>query len=237
MAVLIVVALFLAVCTLSTRGPARLAFLGAGLFAVLAALAVGINADWIASVDASVESWFRAHRSSQGEADARTIFRFIGKPANVAFAALVCGIMLALQARSVVPAVLVVGAVGLGVVIEQAFKAAISRTSTAIVEMQDQPLLAHQHAFPSGHVTGSAALLGTIAVCLCAGRSRIVKAVLAGLVVAVVLFVSYITLDAKAHTFIEVIGGMILGGALVTLSAALLGASKIRARALESSRR
>ena len=225
MTVLIVAALCLAACASLNRGPRALFFVAAGLFTVLAALAVGINAEWLASVDASVETWFDANRSRRWQPDAAAIFRFVGQPPYVAFAAAVCGALLSLQARSVIPVALVMGAVGVGVLVEQTLKAVVGRASTAVAELQDKSLLAYQHTFPSGHVTGSAALLGMIAVCLGAGRGRAAKAVLAVLVVAGVLFVAYITLYARAHTFSDVVGGMILGGALVTLGAAVLGVS------------
>lgn len=184
--------------------------------------------DWLAGIDASVEAWFGSHRSPREKLDARTIFRFIGEPTYVASAAVVCGGLLAMQARSVVRAALVIGAVAVGVVVEQALKATVTRTATVVAEQQDKPIAAYQNTFPSGHVTGSAALLGTIAVCLGAECNRTLKALLAGLVVAAVLFVGYLTLYVRAHTFSDVIGGMFLGGALVALSAALLGASEAR---------
>jgi len=41
-----------------------LASLAIGLFATLAVLAVGINAQWLASLDVSVAEWFAADRSA-----------------------------------------------------------------------------------------------------------------------------------------------------------------------------
>lgn len=212
-----------------SQRPRRLpAFLAAGLFTALALCAFGLNAEWLASLDVSVETWFETRRSPRWQPDAAMIFRFVGQPAYVAFAAAVCGGLLSLQARSTVPAALVIGAVALGVLIEQALKAVVGRSSTAVAELQDKSLLAYQHTFPSGHVTGSVALLGTIAVCLGAGRSRAVRAALASLVIGGVLLVAYVTLYTKAHTFSDVIGGIILGGALVASSAALLDISQVR---------
>ncbi len=210
-------------CALFSRGHLALIFLAAGLFTALAALSVGINAEWLAAMDASVETWFGMHRSPRWQVDEADIFRFVGQPVHVVSAAVVCGTLLSLRARSAIPAVLVVGGVAVGVVVEQTLKAMIGRTSTAVAELQDHPPLAFEHSFPSGHVTGAAALLGMIAVCLGAGRSRAAKTALAVLVVAGVLFVAFTAVYARAHTFSDVIGGMILGGAIVTLGAAVLG--------------
>ncbi len=220
---LVVVAVVLGGCALIRRGRLALVFLAAGLFTALAALAVGINAEWLAALDTSVETWFGAHRSRNWQVDASGIFRFIGQPLHVASAAMVCGTLLSLQARSALPAVLVVGVTGVGFVIEQTLKALVGRTSTAVAELQNTALPSFEHSFPSGHVTGSAALLGMIAVCLGTGRGCAVKTALTVPVVAGVLFVAFIAVYARAHTFSDVIGGMILGGAIVTLGAAVLG--------------
>lgn len=209
-------------------------FLAAGLFAALGALAVGINAEWLAALDASVETWFEAHRSRRGRVDAGGIFRFVGSPVHVASVAAVCGGLLSWRARSAIPAVLVVGGVGFGVVVEQTLKALVGRTSTAVAELQGRPAAAldvYEHTFPSGHVTGSAALLGMIAVCLGVGWSRAAKTALAVPVVAGVLFVVFVTLYAEAHTFSDVVGGLFLGGAIVSLGAAVLTVTTSRGSA------
>jgi len=72
---------------------------------------------------------------------------------------------------------------------------------------------------------GSAALLGMIAVCLGVGRSRAVKLALAVPLVNCILFVAFVTVYSEAHVFSDVIGGLILGGAIVSLGAVVLGAT------------
>ncbi len=202
----------------------------ASLLSALAAMAVGINAEWLAALDVSVETWFEAHRSRRGLIDAKGIFRFVGSPAHVVSAAVVCGTLLSLGKRSATPGFLVVGGVGFGVVVEQVFKAMVGRTSTAVAELQGRihgrsDLLYFEHSFPSGHVTGSAVFLGMIALCLGSGRGRAVKVALEVPVLAGVLFVAFVAVYAEAHTFSDVIGGMILGGVIVSLGAAVLGAT------------
>ncbi|GJF09767.1 phosphatase PAP2 family protein [Mycolicibacterium cyprinidarum] len=212
------------------RGRFALFFLAAGLFAALGALAVGINAEWLAALDASVETWFESHRSRSGRVDATGIFRFVGSPVHVVSVAAVCGGLLSLRARSVIPAVLVIGGVGFGVVAEHTLKAIVGRTSTAVAELQGKSSSLHQfeHSFPSGHVTANSALLGLIAVCLGVGWTRAAQTVLAVTVAAGVLFIVFVTLYAEAHTCTDVIGGMILGGAIVALGAGVLGATTSR---------
>ena len=199
-------------------------------------MAVGINAEWLAALDVSVETWFQAHRSRKRQVEATEIYRFLGEPVYAASAGVVCGTLLALRARSAIPGFLVVGGVGIGFVVVQVLKAMVGRTSTAVVELQfgmnlflgvhdPRSLYQFAHTFPSGHLTGSVALLGMIAVCLGVGRSRVVKVALTVPVVAGVLFVALLALLSMAHPFTDVIGGMILGGAIVSLGAAVLGAT------------
>ncbi len=215
----------LGACALFARGRVALLLLAAGLFVALGALAVGINAEWVSTLDTSVEDWFVAHRSRHWQVDANGIFRFVGLPVHVSAAAVVCGSLLSLKARSMRPLVLVIGAVGIGVVVEQTLKAIVTRTATTVATVQAEAPLSYQHSFPSGHVTGAAALLGTIAVCIGIGRSRAARATLTVLVVTAVLAVAFLALYSHAHTFSDVVGGVFLGGACVSMCAALLGAS------------
>ena len=205
----------LAAAALFTRGRTGGILLAAGLFTALAALAAGINADWLAALDTSVAEWFDTHRTRRRDHEAAGVFGYIGRPLHVLVVAVVCGTLLSVRARSAMPVIGVTGAVGIGLAVEQTFKAVIGRTATT------GPLVDYPHSFPSGHVTGTAALLGTIAVFLGAGAGRAVRTTLAVLVVAAVVVVAVLALYTGAHTFSDVIGGMLLGGAIVELVAAL----------------
>ncbi len=219
-------AVLLGVGALFSRGRLAWVLTSAALFTLLAAFAVGINSEWLSGLDTSVETWFGAHRFPRWRPDANGSFRLLGRPGYVGSVAVVCGALLSARARSSIPVVVVVGSVGVGVVVEQTLKMVVTRTSTAVAELQHRPPSHwHQfaHSFPSGHVTGSAALFGSIAVCLGVGSGRAVKATLVGLAVAGVLFVAFLAVYTEAHTFVDAIGGMILGGAIVSMGAAVLG--------------
>lgn len=191
----------------------------AGLIGVLGALAVSLNSEVLSGLDTSVAEWFDAHRTRQRDREEAGIFGYIGKPIHVLVVAAVCGALLSARARSVLPVLLVTGGVGVGAAVEGTLKAIIGRTATA------GPLLHYPHSFPSGHVTGTAALLGMIAVCLGFGRSRGLQAALAVLVAGAVLFVAYLALYTGAHTLTDVLGGMALGGAIVAAGSAVLTAT------------
>lgn len=203
--------------------------LAAGLLGLLAVLAVEINSGWMTALDTSVWNWFDAHRTHRGRGDSAGIFAYIGRPLHVAVAGVVSGTVLAIRARSLLPAVLVTVTVGAGAAAEQALKATVGRTTSNLAELRDGSVVDwsqvdyYAHSFPSGHVTGAATLFGTIAVLVAAGRGRAVKALAAALAVTGVAFVAFLALYVRAHIFTDVVGGMVLGGALVALAAAVLG--------------
>ncbi len=223
-AALVGMALVLGACALFVRGRVVLVLLVTWLVLVLAVLAFGVQSGGLAGIDASVETWFDTHRSSRMQRTAVGIFDFVGRPSNVAIAAAVCGTLLSLWVRSALPAVLVIGAVVAAVAVEQMLKAVVGRSFPA--EPQYSVLVHFQHSFPSGHVAGSAALLGMIAVCLGAGLAsgpgRVRYAVLAVVVAVAVVVVAVTALYVRAHTFSDVVGGMVLGGACVTVGAIVL---------------
>lgn len=219
MTALLAVATSLLAATLFTRGLVSLVALSAGLFAALGSLALAIDLPSLLAVDTSVATMFEPHRTPRRDAAADGVWGLIGKPVHVLIPAVVFGATFSLLARSVMPAVSLIGAIGAGVVIEETLKVVITRTATTA------PLAHYAHSFPSGHVTGTAALFGMVAVCLGARRSCALKVRLAVLVTAAVLFVAVLALFTGAHTFTDVIGGMILGGSIVTLGAAVLGAT------------
>ena len=163
---------------LRSRGRAGMMLLSAALLSVLIVLALQINSEWMTDLDTSVRKWFTTHQGSRGLRSAsRQLFAFIGRPLHVAIAAVVSGMLLAWRARSPLRAVVVIGAVGTGAVLERVFKALVTRTPDNLSKLYDASpqdlaqIAEHAHTFPSGHVTGTATLLGMIAVCASVGSS------------------------------------------------------------------
>lgn len=193
--------------------------LAVGLLAALVLLGLVIGACWVEGIDAAVSNRFGDHRSHHTTVVTDAIFKFIGDPAGVAICAAVFGGLLSLQARSVIPIVLVMGAVATAVAVEHTLKALLGRTIRPDAPAHWSVITDYVHSYPSGHVAGSAALLGTIAVISSVGRAQSTKVTLTVLVMLCVLSVAVMALYVHAHLVSDVIGGMLLGGAVVTTSA------------------
>jgi membrane-associated phospholipid phosphatase len=223
---LIVVALFLGVCSLFSHGRLATALLVAGLLTALTGLAIGVHTHgWVTGFDAGTTSWFIAHRS-HGFDVAASVIADLGSPAATAATGLICAALLSWRARSVIPGVVVIGTVGAAALAETALKAVVERhRSPAEAAIT---WIIGSDSFPSGHVTGTAAVLGIIAVSVGMARSRTVRAWLAGSAVGGVLIVAVSRLYFCVHWLTDVIGGALLGAVFVTLSAAVFGALHAR---------
>jgi undecaprenyl-diphosphatase len=222
--VAVVIALALLAGAARARGTMALVFAAFGLLAALLAVASVISTEWIERLDLSVAEHFGAHKSRKTTMIADSIFGYIGRPEGVGITAAAVGTLLSIRARSAFPVILVMGAVAASVTIEHVLKATLGRAVHASLE-HSSLLLDYIHSYPSGHVAGSTALLGTIAVVLGRGVRRKTKRMLAGAVVVCVLSVAIMALYVHAHLFSDVVGGMFLGAGVVALAAALLRAS------------
>lgn len=226
--VLAVAAALLGMTAAVVRGRASPAVLSVASFTLLALLALEINAPRIVSLDASMFDWFYWHRFHRLRINSQDVFYYLGQPIPFAAAGVICGTLLALQARSALRAVVVIGGVAVGVAAEQTLKAVVVRTPATLAALHDGSLVEYAHSFPSGHVTTSATLLGMIAVCLGTGRSPLTKATLAVPAVTGAVFVAFLALHTGAHIFSDVVGGMVLSAAIVAAGTAALRPPKRR---------
>lgn len=226
MPVLIVAALAVAaMCLLAaaffSEGRARWFLTAGGLVAVFAILAALLDFHSLAALDSRVDAWLGITRS---HTRAQRLWGYLGDPAYILIALIGCGTLLSLWGQSALPGVLLGGGFTVGVVLEQMFKALIGRSATS------GPLLDFPHSFPSGHVTATAVLLGMIAVCLGIGRSSAAQTTLAILAVQGVVFVALLAVYIRAHTVSDTLGGMVLGGVIVALGAAILNGTRTARR-------
>jgi undecaprenyl-diphosphatase len=161
---------------------------------------------------------------------AASVITDLGTPVATAAAALICAALLSWRARSMIPGIVVIGTVSAAALASTALKAVVDRPRPPL---QWQLVLETDPSFPSGHVTGTAALLGITAVCVGMGRSRTVRAWLAGGVVTGVLVVAATRLYLGVHWLTDVTAGAILAAVFVTIGAAAFGALRDRSGQLD----
>ena len=222
-ALIIVALLFLGACVLSTRRRLAAALCGTGLLITLTILTIGVqNHGRVTRLDAATMSWFVAHRSA-GFNSAASVITALGSPGATAATGLICGAVLSWLARSLIPGAVVIGTVGSAALAEHALKAVVLRPWTpAELRISNVPLSLSHNSFPSGHVAGTGALLGIIAVCVGMGHSRTARGWLTASVLAGTLVVAVARLYLMVHWLSDVIGGAVLAGVFVCLGAALM---------------
>ncbi|ART72532.1 hypothetical protein BTO20_31785 [Mycobacterium dioxanotrophicus] len=185
----------------------------AGFFGLAA---VAYRAHTGTALDHAVFDWFVGHRQSWLTMVAIAITD-IGSPGAIVALAFVAAAVIWWRTRATLTAAVVLATVGLPSVVS---------TATKLVVGSDRPPAATQllaetdHSFPSGHVTGTVALLGILAVIVGQRWGRtpalLTGAALAGFVVAAT------RLYLGVHWLTDVLGGAVLGSAAVLLGSAFL---------------
>ncbi|MCV7347386.1 phosphatase PAP2 family protein [Mycolicibacterium rhodesiae] len=205
-----------------------------GLVVALLGLTVSVHVHgWVTAVDAPITAWIdqwtqrfpRIHRAGAAVA-------YIGNPRAIAIAGVVSGAVLSIRFRSVIPGVVVVTTTGAAVLAKNVMAALIERPVSQ-AEMAVSPMLGDEpHPFPSGHVAGTATLLGIVAVGIAVRGGRTLRNILAALAIAGTAAVAVSRLVIHAHWASDVVGGALLAAIMVTIGAvALDGAARARTRA------
>jgi hypothetical protein len=89
----------LLVAALVTRGRLALVLVAAGLSVLLAALTIGMSADWLVGIDTALENWSDKHRTDRRGEMAKGIWATLGSPRNAFVVAVVCGALLSFIER------------------------------------------------------------------------------------------------------------------------------------------
>lgn len=220
-AALVIASFLLSARVLATHRYVALGLRVAGLITALTALTLGINSHgWATRLDTATTSWLVTHRSL-GLDVAATVITDFGSPVATAAAGVVCAAVLSWLARSVVPGIVIIGTVGGADAASTALQAVVDRPRPPL---QWQAVLETDPSFPSGHVTGTAALLGIIAVVVGMDRARATRAGLTVTVITAVVLVAATRLYLGVHWLTDVTAGAILAALSVTLGAAVLDA-------------
>ncbi|MCV7206656.1 phosphatase PAP2 family protein [Mycolicibacterium peregrinum] len=168
------------------------------------------------AVDHHVLDWIVARRNP-GLTGLATFITDLGSPAAIVLIAVAAAVLIWLRTRAVRPALVVVATVGAASVVSTVGKwVAGSHRPPAAVQL----LTETDHSFPSGHVTGTAALLGILAVVAGARGGHTVLLLVAAVVAT--LIVAATRLYLGVHWLTDVSGGFLLGSAAVLLGWAFL---------------
>jgi undecaprenyl-diphosphatase len=176
------------------------------------------------TLDHAVLDWMVRHRHPTLTRWAMVVTD-IGSPVGVGVLTLVLATVLWRRLGSLWPAVVVVGAV---------VGAGIFSTATKIVVGAHRPPLGVQliaetdPSFPSGHVTGTVALLGAVTAVIGHHGRPAVRAALVAMTIAGGAAVAFTRLYLSVHWVSDVVGGLLLG-ALAALAAHLVYRYVVRA--------
>lgn len=169
------------------------------------------------ALDHDLLSWLVAHRSAGLTAVAIAVTT-AGSPPVITALAVVAGALLWWRRRAVLPALVVVGTLGAAMSVSTLTKIAVGshRPARALQLIPELDM-----SYPSGHVTGTLALAGIVAVAVGAHHGRFVQLILAIDVAAVTTMIALTRLYLGVHWLTDIGGGMLLGSAAVLLGSAV----------------
>jgi undecaprenyl-diphosphatase len=218
---LVVTSFLLGARVLATRRYVALGLRVAGLLTALTTLAVGVTSQgWVSRLDTATTSWLVAHRSV-GLDVAATVISDFGSPVAIAATCVISAALLSWLANSMVTGIVVIGTVGAAGVASTALKAVVDRPRPPL---QMQVMLETGPSFPAGHVTGTAALLGMVALVVGIDRERAMRTWLAVAVGMTVTLVAASRVYLGVQWLSDVIAGAILAALFVTIGAAVFDA-------------
>jgi membrane-associated phospholipid phosphatase len=207
---------------------------GSWSFAVVRCLAVVVpfavltrqvaDSGWLTGADAATLAWLSDHRSS-GWTTAAVAVTTAGGPVGVAVIGCVVSGIWVWRRRSPRPAVILIGTLLVTAAVNTVCKLAVGRARP--------PVPAHlvvetDWSYPSGHVSGTVALAGAVVlIYLPEARTSVRRTVAVVLAVLGVCAVAVSRLYLGVHWLTDVIGGALLGTAVVLVTAAVIAARPV----------
>jgi membrane-associated phospholipid phosphatase len=192
-----------------------------GLLAGVVVLALQVSTGgWLTDVDHSITGWLVAHRNPALAQVALTVTNAFG-PAETAATALVFAVAAGWGLGSVRAGATILATVGGAALLCATIKLLVARVRPPVAI---QATLQTDYSFPSGHVTGIAALAGMIAVTVGLRQGRAVRRALTALAALAVSAVALSRLYLGMHWWTDVLAGALLGAAVLTVGAAVLRA-------------
>ncbi|WP_186628263.1 phosphatase PAP2 family protein [Rhodococcus sp. BP22] len=182
-------------------------------FAVLV-LAIAVHSNGaLTGADAPTAQWFVDHRNSTLDHLAIAITTAGGPPETAALGILIA-VALIWRTKRYGPAVILLATVATASILCTALKLIVGRDRPPL---SMQLILETDHSFPSGHVTGSGALLMMIALIASARRPTAVRALLLAIALALTVVVACTRMYLGVHWLTDVCAGALIAAAMVTL--------------------
>lgn len=190
-----------------------------GLLLGVAVLALeASHGGWLVGVDHSVTAWMVTHRRPAIDQLALAVTNALG-PVETAGLATVAAVVVGMRFRSALCGLTVLVTVGCATALCWLIKLLVARPRPPILI---QETLETDYSFPSGHVTGTAALFGILAVAAGLGASRVVKNLLATVAGLAVSAVALSRLYLGVHWLTDVMAAVLLAAAAVSAGATSL---------------
>ncbi|WP_167735583.1 phosphatase PAP2 family protein [Rhodococcus sp. 1R11] len=191
--------------------------LGFAFAVVVLAVAVHSNG-WLTRSDAPVAAWFVDHRTRALDELALAVTT-AGGPAETAALGLVVAVLLVWRTKRYGPALVMLATVGSASMLCTIVKLIVGRERPP---QSIQLMLETDFSFPSGHVTGTAALSLMLALIAGIHRSRGVRALFLGIALAVTVAVACTRMYLGVHWLTDVLAGALLAACAVTLGSYVL---------------
>lgn len=197
------------------RGPAAVVSVGGYMLALITLAVAVVDGGWLIGADGPLTQWVIGHRHSSLDTIALAVTTVTGPPETAAAGVLIAAVLMWRTTRYA-PAVIMLATVGGAAVACTVIKLVVGRERPPV---STQLVLETDHSFPSGHVTGTAALLLMAAFVVGQHISSTARTVLVAAAITVTLLVAASRVYLGVHWLTDVCAGFLLAAVAVTFGA------------------